>query len=107
MQLIAPTEHGDAAGVHATPGVQPELHIPVPVHEPPAHAVPIGVNASAGQEALPLQVSATSQPPATAERHVVVLPAKASAGQLTLTPLQASGRSHAPALARHVVAPDA
>src|SRR5512147_1767854 len=70
---------------------------------PSAHAVPSASNASLGQAALdPVQVSATSQTPASA-RHVVVLGRKASTGQVSLTPLQASTTSQTPAVARQVV----
>ena len=105
MQLIVPTAQVPVDGVHATPGVQLALHIPVPVHEPPLQAVPIGVNASVGQVAVPAHVSATSQPPAAAARHVVTALAKLSVGQLTLAPEQVSATSHTPALARQVTLP--
>src|SRR5207237_3184077 len=67
------------------------------------HTVPAGVFASAGQAALvPVQVSATSQPPAAA-RHSTLAGWKASAGQAGFVPLQVSATSQAPAAARHTV----
>jgi hypothetical protein len=61
------------------------------------------MKASAGHAAdVPVQLSATSQPPEAA-RHCVPAGTKASAGQLLLVPLQVSATSQPPAEARHVV----
>ena len=106
-QLIEPTAQKPVDGVHGTPGVQLALHIPMPVQEPPLHAVPIDANTSAGHVAVPAHVSATSQPPATAGRQTLAAVANASTGQLTLAPLQVSATSQTPAPARQTVAADA
>ena len=50
-----------------------------------------------------MQVSATSQPPATAARHTVAAERNASAGQALPAPSQVSARSQTPAEARHTV----
>src|SRR6266436_5853248 len=84
-------------------------HCPAPshpgvVHESPsvsAHGAPAGWTLSGGHVfELPLQLSATSQPP-VAGRHTAVL--LASDGQPLLTPSQVSTRSHAPADARQTL----
>jgi hypothetical protein len=65
--------------------------------------VPIAAKPSAGHDGpLPLQLSATSQPPLPAARHTpeVRYP---FAGQVVELPSQASTASHTPADARHVV----
>ncbi|PYP65729.1 MAG: hypothetical protein DMD36_18770, partial [Gemmatimonadetes bacterium] len=53
---------------------------------------------------VPLQVSAMSQPPATAARHTVPAGCTASAGQVVDVPVQVSAMSQPPATAaRHIV----
>lgn len=67
------------------------------------HEVEAAANRSVGHVVeLPLQVSATSQPPA-AGRQTVVDPASESAGQLVELPEHVSATSQGPAATRHVV----
>jgi hypothetical protein len=66
--------------------------------------VPAATTASAGQEEEePVQVSATSQPPATAARQTVELATKTSEGQVPVEPVQVSATSHTPDETRQTV----
>jgi hypothetical protein len=63
---------------------------------------PDAATTSVGQAMLlPLQVSAKSQPPATAERHTVPAASLPSAGQVVTDPLQVSTASQLSAAPRH------
>jgi len=66
--------------------------------------VPAATPRSAGQAAaLPVQLSATSQPPPLFARHTVVDGRNTSAGQAAALPVQVSAVSQTPAEARHTV----
>lgn len=75
-------------------------HVPVDGR----HTVPTFTTVSLGQLMVPVHVSATSQPPATAARHTVPTGARVSAGQGALLPSHTSAASQLPtAAARHTV----